>query len=274
MIKNASIIILSIGFVACSLKQSESASIWKEPLTGMEFVQIPGGSFIMGSQTTDDSTSSEEAHKVSISRDFWMALTEVTQRQWQIIMGAEEIHPEKPSPFRNTNPQYPVVSISYFDIQNFLEKLNTLTPGRNFRLPTEAEWEYACRAGTITPFSTGSQLSDAQANFNAEIPSAYSIPGNSIGHPVPVASYLPNEWGLYDMHGNVWEWVADWYAPYSSEPVIDPLGPPVGTQKVIRGGSWYYGANNARSSARRTHEPDLWGFSIGFRVVCEQVETN
>ena len=226
----------------------------------------------MGSHLRNDASNAEIPHKVTISKDYWLARTEVTQQQWQIIMGTEEIHPEKSSPFRNTNPYYPIVSISFFDIQKFLKTLNKLSKGSTFRLPTEAEWEYACRAGTTTPFSNGSHISDAQANFNAEIATDYSISGNNIGHPAPVASYPPNSWGLYDMHGNVWEWVADWYAPYLSEYALDPQGPLIGEKKVIRGGSWYFGASNALSSSRRTHEPELWGFSIGFRIVRESNE--
>jgi len=274
MLKKVILIVLIIVSVGCNCKQTESLSFWKEPITGMEFVLIPKGSFIMGSHSINDNSNTEKPHKVTISEDFWLARTEVTQQQWQIIMGVEEFHPEKPSPFRNTNPQYPIVSVSYFDIQKFLNILNKLSPESTFRLPTEAEWEYACRAGTTTPFSTGSHISDAQANFNSEFASDYSTSGNYIGHPVPISSYPPNSWGLYDMHGNVWEWVADWYAPYSSEPVLDPQGPLVGKHKVIRGGSWYFGANNARSSTRRLHEPELWGFSIGFRIVCERIKAD
>lgn len=243
-------------------------SVWKESVTGMEFILIPKGDFLMGNR--ENKSNSEILHKVSISKDFWLARMEVTQEQWQKIMGNEEIHPEKPSPFANENPQYPVVSVSYFDIQQFLEKLNELSKEGHFRLPTEAEWEYACRAGTTSPFSCGLLLADYLANFNAEIPSIYAIQGKNIGHPTPVGSYPPNSWGLYDMHGNVWEWVSDWYAPYSPEEAIDPQGTPIGNQKVIRGGSWYFGAANALSSFRKTHEPDLWGFSIGFRIVCEK----
>ena len=270
MIRKVIFIVLIIAFIGCDCKQTESLTFWREPLTGMEFVLIPEGSFLMGTHLRNDTSSVEIPHKVTISKDFWLARTEVTQQQWQIIMGAEETHPKKPSPFRNTNPHYPIVSISNFDIQKFLEILNKLSTTNTFRLPTEAEWEYACRAGTTTPFSTGFHISDAQANFNAEIASDYSTLGNYIGHPMPVASYPPNSMGLYDMHGNVWEWVSDWYAPYSSEQAIDPQGPQAGRKKVIRGGSWYFGANNALSSTRRTHEPELWGFSIGFRIVCER----
>jgi len=237
----------------------------------MEFVLIPQGSFLMGDPDKKDSGSSKEVlHEVSISRDFWLARMEVTQEQWKKIMGEKELHPEKPSPFHNGNPHYPVVSISFFDIQSFLAELNKSSKETHFRLPSEAEWEYACRAGSTTPFSFGSILSDSLANFNAEILSTCSTPGNYVGHPMPVGSYPPNQWGLFDMHGNVWEWVSDWYVPFSEGQVADPQGPKFGKQKVIRGGSWYFGAENAQSFTRRLHEPDLWGFSIGFRIVCEK----
>ncbi|WP_340076851.1 formylglycine-generating enzyme family protein [Leptobacterium sp. I13] len=243
----------------------------KDPVLGMKFIRIPKGSFQMGSHKYNDTINAELLHKVIISKDYWLSQTEVTQNQWQKIMGNEEIHPEKPSPFRNTNPNYPIVSISYFDIEIFLNKLNVLSNEYHFRLPTEAEWEYACRAGTKTPFSYGLYLTDTLANYNAEIASKYSVSGAYHGSPKPVRSYPPNQWGLYDMHGNVWEWVSDWYGPYPKEEITDPKGASYGKEKVLRGGSWYFGAENAKSSHRKTHEPGLWGFSIGFRIVCEKI---
>ena len=239
-----------------------------EPVLGMEFIRMEKGSFQMGDH--EGKEESELLHKVKITRDFWLGKTEVTQGQWNKIMGDRELHPEKPSPFRNEDPDYPVVSISYFDIEAFLKKLNEQSNEYRFRLPTEAEWEYACRAGTQTPFSFGTRLCDSVANYNAEMESEYATPGNYLGHPAAVGSYAPNPWGLHDMHGNAWEWVSDWYAPYTTEDATDPTGPEVGKEKVIRGGSWYFGAGYARSSHRRTHEPQLWGFSIGFRIVCER----
>lgn len=263
----ALIVLFAISSASCQKKQ---VPIIKEPVLGMEFVHIPKGSFQMGGNEMNVDSISESTHKVNISGDFWLGRTEVTQEQWQKIMGDEEIHPEKPSPYRGVNPKYPMVCVSYFDIEKFHERLNQLSGEYHFRLPTEAEWEYACRAGTTTPFSYGLSLTDSLANFNAEEPSEYSALENFPGHPEPVGSYPPNHWGLYDMHGNVWEWVSDWYAPYSDEEVTNPKGPAYGKEKVIRGGSWYFGAGNAKSSSRRSHEPGLWGFSIGFRIVCEK----
>lgn len=263
-------LLLFIVIICCSHINCErnSISTLTEPALGMEFIRIHKGRFQMGDFEIDHDAVS--LHQVRLSKDFWLGKTEITQDQWSSIMGTEELHPEKPSPFRGVDPTYPVTGVSYFDIEIFLEKLNELSDGYTFRLPTEAEWEYACRAGTKTPFSYGSSLSDTLANYNAEIPSGYSAPGRFMGHPTPVGSYPPNQWGLYDMHGNVWEWVSDWYAPYSRKKAVDPSGPLSGKEKVIRGGSWYFGAGNARSSHRRTHEPKLWGFSIGFRIICEK----
>ena len=248
--------------------RTEKTSTLKEPILGMEFIRIKSGDFYMGDYENKDET--QTLHKVYITKDFWIGKTEITQEQWQKIMGKNELHPQKPSPFRNDNSEYPIVSVSYFDIEIFLKKLNEISSEYQFRLPTEAEWEYACRAGTKTPFSFGSCLVDSLANFNAKVPNKYSALGIYLGHPMPVGSYAPNQWGICDMHGNVWEWVSDWYEPYTNKKVTDPKGPKDGKEKVIRGGSWYFGAENAKSSHRRTHEPKLWGFSIGFRIICEK----
>ncbi|MBT8301558.1 MAG: formylglycine-generating enzyme family protein [Saprospiraceae bacterium] len=259
------ILIFLLGFIKC---KDQSSLILKEPVLDMEFVKIKKGSFLMGDY--ENLKDSEIIHKVKITYDYWLGKTEVTQNQWQRIMGNKELHPHKPSPFRNLNPDYPKVSVSYFDIEVFLEKLNNLSTDYQFRLPTEAEWEYACKAGTQTPFSFGVFIYDSLANYNSEIPSKYTTLGSYLGSPAPVGSYPPNQWGLYDMHGNVWEWVSDWFAPYTSKSVTNPTGPKDGIEKVIRGGSWYFGAENAKSSFRRTHEPNSWGFSIGFRIICEK----
>lgn len=240
----------------------------KEPVLGMTFIQVKAGSFTMGTEDEKDS----KAHKVTITKDYLLSNCEITLEQWQKIMGTKELHPDKPNPFRADHIHYPVVSISYNDIQEFLEKLNKQSAVYTFRLPTEAEWEYACRAGTVTRYNFGDTISDKQANYNAQIPFAYSLVGKKIDHPVAVGSYAPNAWGFYDMHGNVWEWVNDWYAPYSSDESIDPEGPDRAQLKVIRGGSFYFGASNATSAHRRTHDPATWGFSIGFRLVCEPVK--
>ena len=197
----------------------------------MKFVRIPYGEFLMGEPGAQ--------HRVTISEPFEMSATEVTQRQWQAVMGAN------PSAF--PNPDAPVERVTWNEVQEFLRRTHT-------RLPTEAEWEYACRAGTTSAYSTGDTLPPEAANYDRK-------------STMPVASFAPNAWGLYDMHGNVWEWCADEYCPYPSDAVRDPFQRCGSPYKVIRGGSWHFGADSARSALRYTHEPHLRGFSIGFRVV-------
>jgi sulfatase modifying factor 1 len=174
-----------------------------------------------------------------------MSSTEVTQEQWTAVMGSN------PSHFHGRD--LPVESVTWFEVQEFLRRLNASNEGQ-FRLPTEAEWEYACRAGSTGSYSFGEKLSTTMANYDGRAPK-------------PVASFPANAWGLYDMHGNVWEWCADEYCPYPSSEVSDPFQACGSPYKVIRGGSWYFGADSARSALRYTHEPELRGFSIGFRVV-------
>ena len=223
---------------------------WTEPFTRMQFVKIPKGTLQVDGNLVQPSLSKQ----TKIIPSFWLGIYEVSQEQWEQIMGAEEPHPEKPSPYRNNFPNYPIVSISYYEVEAFLSKFSALDSMYDYRLPTEWEWEYACRAGTESAFYFGDKISHSLANFNAEIQSTYASFGKFIGHPVNVGSYPPNAWGLYDMHGNVWEWVD---GDYSSH------------EKTIRGGSWLFSAQQATSFNRRPHEPDTWGYSIGFRVVCE-----
>lgn len=208
----------------------------------MHFVAIPAGTFTMGSSQRAD----ERPHRVMLSA-FAISDTEVTQEQWRVVMGTA------PSHFRGAN--LPVESVTWNEVQEFLRRLNAMDRG-TYRLPTEAEWEYACRAGTTTEYAFGDLLTTQQASFDAR-------------HPLPVKSFVPNAWGLYAMHGNVWEWCADEYCPYPEGPVTNPVQRCGSKFKVIRGGSWYFGADSARSALRYTHEPHLRGFSIGFRVVRE-----
>jgi len=202
----------------------------------------------MGSPATEKGHRGDETlHGVTLTKPFYMSATEVTQEQWAAVMGSN------PSHFQRRN--LPVESVTWFEAQEFLRRLNASNEG-HFRLPTEAEWEYACRAGSTGSYSFGEHLSASVANCDGRAPK-------------PVASFPANAWGLYDMHGNVWEWCADEYCPYSSSEVTDPFQVCGSPYKVIRGGSWYCGADSARSALRYTHEPRLRGFSIGFRVVRE-----
>jgi formylglycine-generating enzyme required for sulfatase activity len=234
-----------------------------ESAAGILFVRIPAGAFQMGSPPGEPGRQRDETlHRVILSRPFYLSEAEVTQGQWMAVMGSN------PSHFRAAGSSAPVENVTWFEVQEFLKRLNGRREG-TFRLPTEAEWEYACRAGTESAYAFGDRLSEAQANYDGRYPLPGQKPGEFRGRTLPVKSFPPNRWGLYDMHGNVWEWCADEYCPYPSGMVRDPLNRCNSPYKVIRGGSWYFGADSARSALRYTHEPQLRGFSIGFRVVRE-----
>ena len=168
----------------------------------------------------------------------------------------------------------PVVKVSWFDCADYLEKLNKRNEGK-YRLPTEAEWEYACRAGSKEAYTWGKEISCDKAMYcNNSLKSESCIPyvkekGLPVDSPAPVESYAPNAWGLYDMHGNVWEWCADWYAPYPTGPVSDPAGPDSGTERVRRGGSWFKEGWLCRSANRNFAHPPSRYRTLGFRVVRE-----
>ena len=227
---------------------------------GMKFVYIQPGDFMMGSPSGEKKrNSNERQHKVTLTKGFYMGVTEVTQRQWKAVMGSN------PSNFKGDD--LPVEQVSWNYCQEFIKKLNSQEGGNKYRLPTEAEWEYACRAGTTTPFFTGECISTDQANYRGNFP----MPGCSKGmyrrKTLKVASFSPNAWGLYDMHGNVWEWCEDWYGDYPSGHVTDPEGPSSGSSPVLRGGSWSDKASRLRSALRYGVDPDFRNHLLGFRVV-------
>lgn len=218
---------------------------------GMEFVLIPAGTFRMGSP--DGEPDERPVHPVTISQPFYIGIHEVTQAQWQALMG------KNPSLFQDSLNQ-PVEQVSWEDTQAFLKALNAKEGGTLYRLPTEAEWEYAARAGSTTAYSFG----DDPARLHQY---AWYL-ANSGRRPHPVGQLRPNAWGLYDVHGNVWEWVQDWYGRYKPGPVTDPQGPDVGTHRVRRGGGW----NNAAVICRSANRYSVVGFRddfLGFRVVRE-----
>lgn len=243
--------------VACPME-------WREPVTEMEFRLIPAGSFMMGSPPTEAEREPQEAfHRAEIPRAFYLGKFEVTQGEWRQVMETN------PSHFSDCGRRCPVERVNFHQVQEFIARLEKLSGGARFRLPTEAEWEYACRAGTTTPFNTGATLSTDQANYNGDFSYAGQPRGNNRQRTMPVGSFAPNAWGLYDMHGNVWEWCEDWYCPqWNGQPMNSEDSCHTGF-KVIRGGSWAFNAQSARSALRYTHRPQDLGYSLGFRLVRE-----
>ena len=211
----------------------------------------------MGSPTTEPQRNPDETlHKVLIPAQIYMAEFEVTQAQWKRVMG------RNPSWFSKCGPNCPVEKVNWYQANEFINRLNQHSKAV-FRLPAETEWEYACRAGTSTPFDTGENLTTEQANYDGHHPYNNFSRGKNRAAPTVVGLFPPNAWGLYDMHGNVWEWTSDNYCPYSAGQTCNS------EYKVIRGGSWYFGADIARCALRYTHRPQDSGFSLGFRVVAE-----
>ena len=214
----------------------------------LEMVLIPAGKFMMGSPASEVGRKDNETqHEVTLTKPFYMGKYEVTQEQWQAVMG------NNPST-RTKGAKLPVTDVSWNDCQDFIKKLNVRMNGF-YRLPTEAEWEYACRAGTTTAYSFGDSLTKADGNIDGDSSKV-------------VGSYKPNAFGLYDMHGNVWEWCEDWYGDYPEGAVIDPKGIATGGTRVMRGGAFYiFGVSKARSSLRLNHSPTLRSNYVGFRLV-------
>ena len=204
----------------------------------LEMVLIPAGKFMMGYPGKDN--------EVTLTKPFYMGKYEVTQEQWQAVMGS--------NPSRVKGAILPVTDVSWNECQDFIKKLNVRMNGF-YRLPTEAEWEYACRAGTTTVYSFGDSLTKVDGNIDGDSSKA-------------VGSYKPNAFGLYDMHGNVWEWCEDWNGDYPDGAVIDPKGLATGERRVLRGGAFYiFGVSKARSSLRLNDSSTLRSNYVGFRLV-------
>jgi formylglycine-generating enzyme required for sulfatase activity/predicted Ser/Thr protein kinase len=233
---------------------------------GMTLVYIKPGTFLMGSPEAEHGrdSSDERQHRVTLTKGFYMSTTLVSQKQWKAVMGANN----NPSPAQGDN--LPVASVTWEQAREFCERLSA-RENRTYRLPTEAEWEYACRAGTTSPFWCGETITTDQANFNGKYPYRPKDPeGQYRQWPTPVSAFAPNAFGLRDMHGNLFQWCADWYArDYPAGEVQDPRGPDDGHKRVMRGGSWHRSAKTARSAARNFWGPTQpGGHEIGFRVVC------
>jgi len=225
-----------------------------------DFVWIPPGRFLMGCPSHEAGQGEEEMeHEVELTRGFFLQRVAVTQGLWQAVMGAN------PSCFKGEGSDLPVEGISWQDCLDFIPRLDDLT-GCRHRLPTEAEWEYACRADSFTAFANG-RISRHHCEPDPVLEEIGWYCGNSGRRPHPVGSKVGNGWGLFDMHGNVWEWCSDWHGPAGMSPQRDPTGPRAGTKKVIRGGSWFSTARNCRSAARFSWEPQASSDMIGFRLV-------
>jgi formylglycine-generating enzyme required for sulfatase activity len=247
---------------------------------GMKLVLIPNGKFVMGMPKTEKILYGNEAeHEVEITKPFYMGAFEVTQEQYEKVMG------RNPSYFSSTGPgkdkvkdldtkAFPIEGLEWAEAAEFCKKLTALPEeaeaGRKYRLPTEAEWEYACRAGTKTRFSFGDDLALEQANIDGRFLTGDLVQQKALHRTCKVGSYKPNAWGLYDMHGNAWEWCQDWYQPdyYAKSSKQDPPGPEEGSQgkRVRRGGDFGLGVH-ARSGGRWPYQFEK--HMTGLRVVCK-----
>jgi formylglycine-generating enzyme required for sulfatase activity len=216
----------------------------------LEMLLIPAGKFKMGSPASEKNRfDNETQHEVTLTKPFYLGKHEVTQEQYEAVMGK--------NPSATKGAKLPVTRVSWEDCQEFIKKINAKTNG-GYRLPTESEWEYACRAGTTTAYSFGDKITPKDANYY----------DSKIGKPVAVGSYKPNAFGLYDMHGNVDEWCEDWYGDdYPKGAVTDPKGPATGSVRVLRGGSFFILDSEARSSRRDFLTPTArLNICVGFRL--------
>ncbi len=263
--------LVSVGYVLATYLLAVSCGVGGSSQTfelpggsSMDFVWIAPGTFIMGSPPSESGRNDDEGpiHEVEISKGFYLGKYEVTQGQWNAVMGAR---PWSGKDDVQSNPSHPAVYISWRDVQAFIEELNFAAGEVVYRLPSEAEWEYACRAGSTTRWSFGDeerQLTD-YAWYDAN---AWDV-GEKYAHAVGLKR--PNPWGLYDMHGNVWEWVQDWYDSdyYNSSPRVDPPGPTSGSNRVGRGGAFSNLAQYVRSAGRVNDSPDGRYFDVGVRLL-------
>jgi len=266
------------GMILClpTISLCESAQL-ATSLPQLELVLIPPGTFLMGSPDTEWGHRPEEQQRqVTLSHSFYLARTEVTQRQWHIVMGSN------PS-YLYDCPDCPVENVSWYDAIEFCNKLSAMEnllqsytvvdnkvnwndSANGYRLPTEAEWEYSCRAGTSTPFNTGHCLSASDANFNGYLHPQNCPLGLSREQVIDVGSFEPNAWGIFDMHGNVAEWCWDWVSLPTSDPATDPRGPEHGELKVVRGGNYAKGPHACRSACRMVNDPGQRNPSLGLRL--------
>lgn len=238
---------------------------------GMAFVLLPAASFQMGE--AGFRANEAPAHEVVLSKAFYLGTGPVTQQAYRAVMGQS---PAFFTPDRGGSPNHPVERVSWDDAVRFCEKLSARpderAAGRRYRLPTEAEWEYAARGGTTTVFPTGDTFTAVHGTFDGRFPYPdATAAGEAAGGPTPVGKFPANSFGLFDVCGNVWEWCADWYDEryYASDTARDPAGPDAGTRKVARGGSWKNQAHSCRPAYRNALPPHQKNSATGFRVVME-----
>ncbi|MDQ1278287.1 MAG: Formylglycine-rating enzyme family protein [Thermodesulfobacteriota bacterium] len=251
----AVVLLTVVCLVPYATAQGKGSHTFTSPALGAKFVLIPAGTFMMGSPGSEAGRDDDEGpyHQVTISRPFYMQTTEVTQGQWKRVMG------DNPSHFSICGDDCPVEYVSWEDVQGFIKKLNSMERTDKYRLPTEAQWEYAARAGTTTRFHAG--------NSDDDLLRAGWLNSNSASKTHPVGQKMSNSWGLYDMHGNVYEWVQDWFRLYAAGSLTDPAGPPSGLKRVRRGGSWSSIARFCRLSNRDYFGPGQRSGLLGFRLL-------
>ena len=252
----------ALALVASPLHANPEATVQLPGGESMDFVWIEAGTFTMGAAPTDpwDFPNETPAHAVAITQGFWLGKYEVTQGQWEAVRATT---PWKGRGLVREDPRCPASYVSWGAAYELCERLSAAAGSALYRLPTEAEWEYACRAGTTTIWHHGNDTTLVKqydwVDANTKLV--------GMAYPQPVGELLPNPWGLYDMHGNVQEWVQDWYRDYAEAPEIDPAGPVSGTDHVLRGGYFYHFWRYARSSARMVDGSGPGGFTTGVRLL-------
>lgn len=249
-------------------------------IQGNEYIfrKIVKGSFVMG--TENFLSNAAPSHRVTLTKSFWILETPVTQRLWEDVANTDIYEQARRKPtidLYGVGDNYPMYYVNWYEVKQFMEIFTRLLSqqGEPYKadLPTEAQWEYACRAGSYSPYSWGDYLNGEQANCNGLYPYGMYKLGPFLEHSSPVKSFPPNKWGLYDMHGNVWEWCLDNYDPtyYTVSPEIDPKGPNDTQHKVIRGGGWHSFAWCCCSAFRDSDAPDYRGRTLGFRIVLTKI---
>jgi formylglycine-generating enzyme required for sulfatase activity len=234
---------------------------------GMKFILVPAGTFTMGSPDSEIRRDKNEIlHDVTLTQPFYLQSTEVTQQQWFDVMGTY------PSHFENCGMDCPVENVRYSDVMAFMKRLNEMENTIHYRLPTEAEWEYAARAGTSGAFFNGPMVIEGDFSNNPNLDQVGWYFRNSRQAPHPVAGKMPNAWGFYDMHGNAWEWCSDWQRPYSFHAEIDPQGAKFAKAKIRRGGSWAHYPEYCRSAYRSWFDPEDTNPEMGFRAAITKLE--